>query len=117
MSCGSKEDIQVDHILPRSLYPKLALLKQNVQILCKKCNLKKSNVYIDDLRPLRSRLKFFIIRLAKGSVKALILLLTLHLIALFSYPSLYAPYLSGAQETFLSWFGRELILDWRNYLL
>jgi len=62
MSCGSTEDIQVDHIKPTSLYWRLRLKKWNVQILCKKCNLKKSNVYIDDLRPLRSRIKFIVIR-------------------------------------------------------
>ena len=39
--CGSKEEIQVDHIKPRYIYPELALNYNNLQILCKPCNLGK----------------------------------------------------------------------------
>lgn len=35
--------IHVDHIKPKSLYPELALVKSNLQCLCKDCNLGKSN--------------------------------------------------------------------------
>lgn len=35
--------IQVDHIKPRSLFPALALVKSNLQVLCKPCNFGKSN--------------------------------------------------------------------------
>lgn len=65
MSCGSTEEIQCDHILPKSLYPRLRLNKANVQILCKPCNLRKSNVYIDDLRPVSARLWYWVIKWAK----------------------------------------------------
>jgi len=30
--------LQVDHIKPRSLYPKLALEPSNLQVLCRECN-------------------------------------------------------------------------------
>lgn len=36
-------EVHVDHIKPRSIYPKLALVYENLQILCKDCNLGKSN--------------------------------------------------------------------------
>jgi 5-methylcytosine-specific restriction endonuclease McrA len=35
--------VDVDHIQPRSKYPELALLKSNMQILCRDCNFGKSN--------------------------------------------------------------------------
>lgn len=35
--------IQVDHVRPRSLFPELALEKSNMQVLCRPCNLGKSN--------------------------------------------------------------------------
>jgi len=43
--CGKKirkqGDITVDHIKPRSKYPDLALERQNLQVLCRKCNSSK----------------------------------------------------------------------------
>ena len=52
MACGiSKEDggvIQVDHIRPRSKYPSLALVDSNLQVLCRPCNMGKSNIFEDD---------------------------------------------------------------------
>jgi hypothetical protein len=45
--CGCRatpeNPIQVDHIKPRSLHPELALVESNLQVLCKSCNLGKSN--------------------------------------------------------------------------
>ena len=45
--CGCRgtadNPIHVDHIKPRSLHPKLALVESNLQVLCKACNLGKSN--------------------------------------------------------------------------
>lgn len=38
----------VDHIRPKSLYPELRYLKSNLQILCAKCNVHKSNYDGDD---------------------------------------------------------------------
>lgn len=38
MKCGSEDDVQVDHIKPKSLYPELALALDNLQILCWSCN-------------------------------------------------------------------------------
>jgi 5-methylcytosine-specific restriction endonuclease McrA len=35
--------VDVDHIQPRSKHPELALLKSNMQILCRDCNFGKSN--------------------------------------------------------------------------
>ena len=56
MCCGrSRKDhgvvIHVDHIKPRSKYPHLALVFENMQILCEDCNLGKSNVDATDWRP------------------------------------------------------------------
>lgn len=43
--CGAKidrmQDLTVDHIRPRSLYPQLALDPNNLQVLCRSCNSSK----------------------------------------------------------------------------
>ena len=43
LRCGSKEDIEIDHIKPRSKYPQLEELDaiDNLQPLCRDCNLSK----------------------------------------------------------------------------
>ena len=55
MACGvSKSDgaiIQVDHIKCIYTYPELALTESNLQVLCRPCNLGKSNKIEVDLRP------------------------------------------------------------------
>lgn len=52
MACrASNTELHVDHIKPRSRFPSLALEFDNLQVLCKDCNLGKSNKYSDDLRP------------------------------------------------------------------
>ena len=52
--CGAEPSdgikIHVDHIKPRSVFPELALNKENLQILCEDCNLGKSNIRSDDWR-------------------------------------------------------------------
>jgi 5-methylcytosine-specific restriction endonuclease McrA len=51
MVCGDMESqIHVDHIKPRSKYPELELEISNLQILCKACNLGKSNQDETDFR-------------------------------------------------------------------
>ncbi len=53
MCCGRlAPDVQlhVDHIKPRSLHPSLELDMDNLQILCKDCNLGKSNTDCKDWR-------------------------------------------------------------------
>lgn len=49
MACGrsprNRVVIHVDHILPRSIYPELALIFENMQILCEDCNQGKSNKF------------------------------------------------------------------------
>lgn len=51
MSCGaSGVEVHVDHIKPRSKYPHLGLDPDNLQVLCKPCNMGKSNKFEDDLR-------------------------------------------------------------------
>lgn len=49
---GAKEGaiLHVDHIKPRSKYPALSLEKENLQVLCKECNLGKSNHDDSDFR-------------------------------------------------------------------
>lgn len=51
MLCGSKENICVDHIYPRKKYPQLALNFHNMQVLCRDCNMGKSNDDFTDFRP------------------------------------------------------------------
>lgn len=42
--CRTTEgQMHVDHIKPRSLFPELALVFENLQVLCRDCNLGKSN--------------------------------------------------------------------------
>ena len=36
--CGRREDLTVDHILPKSLYPERALDAENLQVLCRSWN-------------------------------------------------------------------------------
>lgn len=47
MCCGANPSdgvkMHVDHIKPRSKFPELALVLDNLQILCEDCNLGKSN--------------------------------------------------------------------------
>lgn len=48
--CGSTSNLHVDHIKPRSKYPELALDPDNLQVLCGRCNLAKSNKDSEDYR-------------------------------------------------------------------
>ncbi len=47
--------IQVDHIKPKSTHPHLALVESNLQVLCRQCNLGKSNKDSTDWRYAPSR--------------------------------------------------------------
>lgn len=61
-ACGknSKIRVHVDHIKPRSRYPELRYLKTNLQILCDKCNIHKSDYDGDDwVKVIESRKKIF----------------------------------------------------------
>jgi hypothetical protein len=50
-ACGRKDqEIHVDHIQPRSKFPKLALEISNLQVLCRDCNLGKGNWNATDWR-------------------------------------------------------------------
>lgn len=54
--CGSppgRHSLHVDHIKPRSLFPALALEPSNLQVLCRDCNLGKSNKDATDWRTAR----------------------------------------------------------------
>jgi 5-methylcytosine-specific restriction endonuclease McrA len=51
MKCGKIEgETHIDHILPRSLHPELQYSIHNLQILCKDCNMEKSNKHNTDYR-------------------------------------------------------------------
>jgi len=50
MRCNSTCCIAVDHIKPRSLFPELSLDFDNMQVLCRSCNSKKSNRDTTDYR-------------------------------------------------------------------
>ena len=53
-ACGAKateeSPLHVDHILPRSIYPELALSHWNLQTLCLDCNFGKANTLVADFR-------------------------------------------------------------------
>jgi 5-methylcytosine-specific restriction endonuclease McrA len=52
MKCNVKTGtIHVDHIKPRSKFKELELEPSNLQVLCKICNEKKSNLHCTDYRP------------------------------------------------------------------
>jgi hypothetical protein len=57
--CGCRatpeNPLQVDHIKPRSTHPELALVEANLQVLCKACNMGKSNKDATDWRFRASR--------------------------------------------------------------
>lgn len=56
MKCGDKKsELHTDHIIPRSIDPRLELDVNNLQILCKKCNLEKSNKESIDYRSDRDK--------------------------------------------------------------
>jgi 5-methylcytosine-specific restriction endonuclease McrA len=51
MCCGDKsKTMHIDHIKPRSKYPHLELVFDNLQVLCKDCNMAKSNINENDYR-------------------------------------------------------------------
>lgn len=51
MKCSAiNVDMHVDHIKPRSKFPDLALVFDNLQVLCSKCNVEKSNTDYTDYR-------------------------------------------------------------------
>ncbi len=54
MVCGATRGdgvhMHVDHIKPRSKYPELELEQSNLQVLCRPCNLGKSNIDDTDWR-------------------------------------------------------------------
>jgi 5-methylcytosine-specific restriction endonuclease McrA len=45
-----KTDVTVDHILPRSKHPQLALEETNLQVLCRSCNSAKGDSILEELR-------------------------------------------------------------------
>jgi hypothetical protein len=52
MKCGeTKGEFHIDHIKPRSKFIELELCIDNLQVLCKSCNLEKSNKNEIDYRP------------------------------------------------------------------
>lgn len=50
MCCYSTNNLHVDHIKPISRFPELALIFNNLQVLCKDCNLGKLNDDYTDFR-------------------------------------------------------------------
>lgn len=51
MRCNIEDvETHIDHILPRSKYPTLSFDIHNLQILCRKCNMEKSNIDFTDYR-------------------------------------------------------------------
>jgi len=50
MECRSTDALHVDHIKPKSRYPELAYRFDNLQVLCKACNQRRSNINCNDWR-------------------------------------------------------------------
>lgn len=60
LKCGIIDsEMHVDHIKPISLYPDLKEDMNNLQVLCKECNLEKSNIHTTDYRPEELKTKAF----------------------------------------------------------
>ena len=58
MKCGVKSgEMHTDHIIPRSINYKLSLDIRNLQVLCKKCNINKSNTEQIDYRTTKEKEK------------------------------------------------------------
>jgi len=57
MCCNSTENIVVDHIKPVSRFPHLRLVFDNLQVLCRDCNMGKSSDSFTDFRPDSMELK------------------------------------------------------------
>jgi hypothetical protein len=56
MKCGAKDkEMHVDHICPVSKYPAMKWSINNLQLLCKNCNMEKSNVNENDYRTLEQK--------------------------------------------------------------
>lgn len=51
MVCGATGKLHIDHIKPRSKFPKLELEMSNLQVLCEDCNMGKLNLDDTDWRP------------------------------------------------------------------
>jgi len=52
MKCGAtKCELHVDHIKPRSKFPNLQFEFDNLQVLCRDCNMEKGNKHTTDYRP------------------------------------------------------------------
>jgi len=83
MKCGSKEDIQVDHILARSLFPYLKLKLYNLQILCGNCNRKKGQKVLD-FRPVPYRLYYSFIYVIPSAISGTLIAVAIY-IALEGY--------------------------------
>lgn len=71
--CGARgsatSPLQVDHIKPRSKFPHLALTESNLQVLCRDCNVGKSNKDETDWRVMPTR-EFEILEGASPAEKA-----------------------------------------------
>ena len=56
MKCGTNQnEMHVDHICPVSKYPAMKWSINNLQLLCKNCNMEKSNVNENDYRTLEQK--------------------------------------------------------------
>src|SRR6185436_12827897 len=58
--------VNVDHIKPRKLFPELALVESNLQVLCSPCNHGKGNWDQTDWRPEAPKIEPLKPRLVKG---------------------------------------------------
>jgi len=67
MCCGASGVMHVDHIKPRSKYPALELVFDNLQVLCEPCNMGKSNTDETDWRPKPKVLPFAVVKPSKAS--------------------------------------------------
>lgn len=61
MCCGAepkdRRKINVDHIKPRKYFPELALVEDNLQVLCGTCNKRKGNRHQTDYRSTMPKLE------------------------------------------------------------
>lgn len=68
-------NIECDHIRSRSRFPHLKLRKDNMQILCHFCNVKKGSIDMTDYRPTRWKLYYYLYPLFWPTILATIVFL------------------------------------------
>lgn len=61
--CNATEDLHIDHIKPKSIFPELSMKFDNLHILCNPCNMGKGTWDWTDWRDINEKSSFLVIKL------------------------------------------------------